>query len=37
VDGTVVGRGTDNEPLLNDVKVIRELNSGDITHDLQII
>lgn len=37
VDGVVVGRGTDNEPLLNDVKVIRELNSGDLTHDLQII
>lgn len=37
VNGTVVGRGTDNEPLLRDVKIIQELSKTDFEHDFRIL
>lgn len=37
INGNVVGRGTDNEPLLRDVKIIQELNPKDFTHDFRIV
>lgn len=37
IDGDVVGRGTDNEPLLRNVKVIQELKPENFTHDFKVL
>lgn len=37
INGDVVGRGTDNEPLLRNVNVIQELKPEDFTHDFRVL
>lgn len=37
ITGDVVGRGTDNEPLLKNVKIIKELEKEDLTYDNAIL
>ena len=37
INGNVVGRGTDNEPLLRDIQVIKELFINDFIYDYKVL
>ena len=37
IEGDVVGRGTDNEPLLRNVNVIKELKLVDFIHNKRVL